>query len=186
MVSTALPVRRARRRAIWLRGLRLKAAILRARRMMSPRSGGVICENRAERRIVQSGFHYHYARLIEAMYALERMQELLDDPAILGTKVRAHAGVNNLEGIGVIEAPRGTLFHDYTVDENGQILKVNLIIATGQNNLAMNRTVAQIARRNRISTSDCILLTRRGLSNPVRPCGIVASSAPWTPNVRRC
>ena len=48
--------------------------------------------------------------------------------------------------MGVSEAPRGTLFHDYTVDRNGLLQKVNLIIATGQNNLAMNRTVAQIAR----------------------------------------
>jgi NAD-reducing hydrogenase large subunit len=48
--------------------------------------------------------------------------------------------------VGVSEAPRGTLFHHYQVDENGLMLKVNLIIATGQNNLAMNRTVAQISR----------------------------------------
>jgi NAD-reducing hydrogenase large subunit len=48
--------------------------------------------------------------------------------------------------VGVSEAPRGTLFHHYQIDENGLMLKVNLIIATGQNNLAMNRTVAQIAR----------------------------------------
>ena len=48
--------------------------------------------------------------------------------------------------MGVSEAPRGTLFHHYTVDEDGLIKKVNMIIATGQNNLAMNRTVAQIAR----------------------------------------
>jgi NAD-reducing hydrogenase large subunit len=48
--------------------------------------------------------------------------------------------------VGVSEAPRGTLFHDYNVDRNGLIQKVNLIVATGQNNLAMNRTVAQIAK----------------------------------------
>jgi NAD-reducing hydrogenase large subunit len=51
-----------------------------------------------------------------------------------------------LRGIGVSEAPRGTLFHDYTVDRDGLLKKVNLIVATGQNNLAMNRTVAQIAQ----------------------------------------
>ena len=61
-------------------------------------------------------------------------------------RTRAQAGINNLEGIGVSEAPRGTLFHHYKVDENGLIEKVNLVIATGNNNLAMNKTVAQIAK----------------------------------------
>jgi NAD-reducing hydrogenase large subunit len=98
-------------------------------------------------RIVQSGFHYHYARLIEALYALERMQELLDDPAILGTKVRAHADVNNLEGIGVIEAPRGTLIHHYKVNDDGAITWANLIVATGHNNLAISRGILQVAKR---------------------------------------
>ena len=98
-------------------------------------------------RIVQSGFHYHYARLIEALYGLERMHELLDDPAILGTKVRAHAGVNNLEGVGVIEAPRGTLIHHYRVDDNGAMTWANLIVATGHNNLAIGRGILQVARR---------------------------------------
>ena len=98
-------------------------------------------------RIVQSGFHYHYARLIEALYALERMQELLADPAILATKVRAHADVNNLEGVGVIEAPRGTLIHNYKVDDNGAITWANLIVATGHNNLAISRGILQVAKR---------------------------------------
>jgi NAD-reducing hydrogenase large subunit len=98
-------------------------------------------------RIVQSGFHYHYARLIEATYALERMAELLADPAILGAKIRAHAGVNNLEGTGIIEAPRGTLIHNYKVDDNGAMTWANLIVATGHNNLAIGRGVLQVARR---------------------------------------
>jgi NAD-reducing hydrogenase large subunit len=98
-------------------------------------------------RIVQSGFHYHYARLIEALYGLERMKELLDDPSILDTKVRAHAGVNDPEGVGIIEAPRGTLIHHYKVDENGAITWVNLVVATGHNNLAMGRGVEQVAKR---------------------------------------
>jgi NAD-reducing hydrogenase large subunit len=59
---------------------------------------------------------------------------------------RLKAGINHERGVGVSEAPRGTLFHDYTVDENGLIKKVNMIIATGHNNLAMNRTVKQIAQ----------------------------------------
>ena len=98
-------------------------------------------------RIVQSGFHYHYARLIEAMYALERMQELLDDPAILGTMIRAHAGVNNLEGTGIIEAPRGTLIHHYKVNGDGAMTWANLIVATGHNNLAIGRGILQVAKR---------------------------------------
>jgi NAD-reducing hydrogenase large subunit len=71
---------------------------------------------------------------------------LLDDPDVLSTLLRAETRINQLEEVGVSEAPRGTLFHDYQVDGNGLMEKVNLIIATGQNNLAMNRTVAQIAR----------------------------------------
>ncbi len=98
-------------------------------------------------RIVQSGFHYHYARLIEALYGLERMQALLDDPASLGAKVRARADVNNLEGTGVIEAPRGTLIHHYRVDDNGAMTWANLIVATGHNNLAISRGVFDVARR---------------------------------------
>jgi NAD-reducing hydrogenase large subunit len=70
----------------------------------------------------------------------------LDDPEITSTKVRSQAGVNQLYSVGVSEAPRGTLFHEYTVDEDGILKRVNLIIATGQNNLAMNQTVRQIAQ----------------------------------------
>ncbi|MCY7366612.1 MAG: nickel-dependent hydrogenase large subunit, partial [Chamaesiphon sp.] len=62
------------------------------------------------------------------------------------SRVRAHGGVNQLNAVGVSEAPRGTLFHHYQVDENGLIERVNLIIATGQNNLAMNKTITQIAQ----------------------------------------
>ncbi|RPH87006.1 MAG: Ni/Fe hydrogenase subunit alpha, partial [Chroococcales cyanobacterium metabat2.561] len=71
---------------------------------------------------------------------------LIDDPDIVSPRCRAEAGINNLQGVGVSEAPRGTLFHDYKVDENGLIETVNLIIATGNNNLAMNQTVKQIAQ----------------------------------------
>ncbi|MCB0005279.1 MAG: Ni/Fe hydrogenase subunit alpha [Anaerolineales bacterium] len=95
---------------------------------------------------VSSSFHYHYARLIEILFSLEKIEETVQDPTILNTNVRGHAGVNQTVGIGVSEAPRGTLFHEYEVDEHGILQKVNLIIATGQNNLAMNRTVQQIAQ----------------------------------------
>ena len=94
-----------------------------------------------------SAFYYHFSRLIEILGAVERIAELVDDPDVRSADFRARAGVNRLEGVGCSEAPRGTLFHHYQVDRNGIIQKVNLIIATGQNNLAMNRTVTQIARR---------------------------------------
>lgn len=96
---------------------------------------------------VQSTFYAHYARLIEVLFALERMQQLLEDRAILSPHVRAHASANAFEGIGVAEAPRGTLIHHYTVDEHGLIRDANLVIATGHNNLAMNRGVLQVAKR---------------------------------------
>jgi NAD-reducing hydrogenase large subunit len=95
---------------------------------------------------INSSFFYHYARLIEILVCIEQIEKLLEDSDLNSDRLRAKAGINQLEGIGVSEAPRGTLFHHYHVDENGLMKKVNLIIATGQNNLAMNRTVAQIAR----------------------------------------
>ena len=95
---------------------------------------------------VTSSFLYHYARLIEILASLEFIERYMDDPELLSDYLRADAGINSLRGVGASEAPRGTLFHDYTVDRNGLLKKVNLIVATGQNNLAMNQTVAQIAR----------------------------------------
>jgi NAD-reducing hydrogenase large subunit len=100
-----------------------------------------------QRHVVLSNFQNHYARLIEILYALERMQQLLENPEILSSRVRAQAGPNRAEGIGVIEAPRGTLIHHYQIDENGLITRVNLVVATGHNNLAMNRGVLQVAKR---------------------------------------
>ena len=96
---------------------------------------------------VTSSFFYHYARLVEVLGALERIGLMLDDPDLGSERLRADAGINRLEGVGVSEAPRGTLFHHYTVDEHGLITAVNLVIASGHNNLAMSRTVEQIARR---------------------------------------
>ncbi|HEV2278016.1 MAG TPA: Ni/Fe hydrogenase subunit alpha [Acidobacteriaceae bacterium] len=93
-----------------------------------------------------SSFYYHYARLIEMLHAAEKIEALLADRSILSKHVRATASVNNLEGVGVAEAPRGTLIHHYKVDENGLITWANLIIATGHNNGAMNRGILQAAR----------------------------------------
>ena len=85
-------------------------------------------------------------RFYQEVFGLERIGQLLDNPAILDHDVRAHAARNRHEGVGVAEAPRGTLFHHYQVDDDGLITRVNLLIATGQNNLAMNRAVEQVAR----------------------------------------
>ncbi|MBE9137088.1 Ni/Fe hydrogenase subunit alpha [Nodosilinea sp. LEGE 07088] len=95
---------------------------------------------------VNSSFFYHYARLIEILACVERIEIALDDPDLQSDQLRARADVNQREAIGVGEAPRGTLFHHYKIDQTGLLTQVNLIIATGQNNLAMNRTISQIAR----------------------------------------
>jgi len=97
--------------------------------------------------VPNSAFLYHYARLIEILYAIERVEVLLDDPQILDTHVRATAGVNAMEGIGMIEAPRGTLIHHYKVNQDGAITWANLIVATGHNNLAIGRSVQQVSER---------------------------------------
>lgn len=89
---------------------------------------------------------YHYTRLIEILNCLERAEEILKDDGICGTDIRITADPSNEEGIGVIEAPRGTLIHHYWVDKYGAIQKVNLIVATGHNNIAMNRSIKLVAR----------------------------------------
>lgn len=95
---------------------------------------------------VSSSFHYHYARLIEILHSLEKIAETVADPTITDIRVRSQAGVNQNKAVGATEAPRGTLFHEYEIDDDGILQHVNLVIATGQNNLAMNRTVRQIAQ----------------------------------------
>ncbi|MBO3809795.1 MAG: Ni/Fe hydrogenase subunit alpha, partial [Candidatus Brockarchaeota archaeon] len=95
--------------------------------------------------VVQNTFMYHYARLIEIVYCVEKAEEILRDPEVLDANVQAKASLNKREGTGVIEAPRGTLIHHYRVDEQGRISWVNLIVATVNNNLAFNRAVTQVA-----------------------------------------
>jgi len=92
-------------------------------------------------------FDYHYTRLLEILASIERMELLLADEDILSPHIRAEAGINQLEGVGIHEAPRGTLIHHYKVDENGIIEKANFIVSTGHNNLAMNMAVKQIAKK---------------------------------------
>jgi NAD-reducing hydrogenase large subunit len=96
---------------------------------------------------VSSSFHNHYARLVEILFAIEQLDRLTARDDILDSKVRARARGNQNRGIGITEAPRGTLIHDYTIDDEGRIVAANLIVATGHNQLAMNRSVLQVARR---------------------------------------
>jgi NAD-reducing hydrogenase large subunit len=94
---------------------------------------------------VEGSMYYHYARLIEIMFGIERAEQLLNHKDICGDDLIAESYQILPEGIGVIEAPRGTLFHHYMVDETGGIERVNLIVASGQNNFAMNRAVTEVA-----------------------------------------
>lgn len=89
---------------------------------------------------------YHYARLIELLNCLEKAQALLTHDKICGNEIRITADPVNEEGVGVIEAPRGTLIHHYGVDSYGVIKQVNLIVATGHNNIAMNRSIELVAK----------------------------------------
>lgn len=95
---------------------------------------------------VENTLHYHYTRLIEALYAAENVRVLLDDADILSTDIlntrQDYKGV----GVGVIEAPRGTLWHHYWANPNGQLTRVNLIVATGNNNWAMSKAVDSVAK----------------------------------------
>ena len=97
--------------------------------------------------IVHYTLYYHYARLIETLYAAERLGELLIDIDVCSNDLHCPQGKELYpEGVGIVEAPRGTLIHHYKVDENGAITAANLIVATGHNNIAINRGVEQVAR----------------------------------------
>jgi NAD-reducing hydrogenase large subunit len=102
---------------------------------------------RAKGRVQTSSFYYHWARLIEILYGLERAQQLLESLDITSTDILVPNQPTRREGVGVVEAPRGTLIHHYWVDADGRVEKTNLIVATGHNNLAMNRGVQAIARK---------------------------------------
>jgi len=94
--------------------------------------------------MVHSTLAFHWTRLIEVLHCAESIKELLHDPDIMGHDLVAQ-GERRFEGIGVIEAPRGTLFHHYQVDENDIVTKANLIVSTTSNNMAMNESVRQVA-----------------------------------------
>ena len=97
---------------------------------------------------IEGSLYYHYARMIEALYGVERIGQLLDDPDIMSTNVRNYPPLSNVpgQGVGVVESPRGTLFHDYSTDENGVLTRVNLIVATGNNNWAMHTAAGVVAK----------------------------------------
>ena len=118
-----------------------------ASKISTPQANAALREWKAGNPVRRSSFYYHWARLIEILYTLERIQELLDDPDICSTDLMVSGRPENGQGVGVIEAPRGTLFHHYWVDGTGRIEKVNLIVATGHNNLAMNRSVLSVAKK---------------------------------------
>ena len=94
---------------------------------------------------VNSTLAFHWARLIELLYATERAQELIKDPEITSKKIRNPVGEPG-EGIGVTEAARGTLIHHYKLDKNGLIDKANLIVATTNNSGAINMSIRDAAK----------------------------------------
>jgi NAD-reducing hydrogenase large subunit len=87
---------------------------------------------------------YHWARMIEVVHSIEMIERLLHDPDLQGTDLVV-SGERKREGVGVIEAPRGTLFHHYRIDENDLVTMCNLIVSTTSNNEAMNRSVRRVA-----------------------------------------
>jgi F420-non-reducing hydrogenase large subunit len=88
----------------------------------------------------------HWARVVELLYAAERMKEIADDPELTDPDVRTVPTETPVEGIGVVEAPRGTLFHHYQTDERGVITKANLIVATQNNAARMAMSVEKAAK----------------------------------------
>lgn len=94
--------------------------------------------------MVQSTLAYHWARLIELLHCAEAIRDLLNDDDIVGSDLKVK-GQMQQQGIGVLEAPRGTLFHDYQIDDDGLVTKANLIVSTTNNNRAMNQSIRQVA-----------------------------------------
>ncbi|RLG36609.1 Ni/Fe hydrogenase subunit alpha [Candidatus Alkanophaga liquidiphilum] len=95
---------------------------------------------------VHNTLAFHWARLVENLYAAERLMELIQDSEITSKDVRAELGEPE-EGVGCVEAPRGTLFHHYWTDNEGIVTKLNLIVATGHNNAAMCMSIKKAAQK---------------------------------------
>ena len=98
------------------------------------------------RRPVHNRFATHWARLVELLYAAERMVELASDPSLTDPDVRARLEATPREGIGCVEAPRGTLTHHYTTDERGIVTGVNLVVGTTNNHAALALSITKAAR----------------------------------------
>jgi NAD-reducing hydrogenase large subunit len=96
---------------------------------------------------VQSTMAYHWARLIELLYCTEAIAELLCDPDLIGNDLRLQGDLQ-CSGTGVVEAPRGTLFHHYEIDENSIVTKASLIVSTTNNNQAMNESIRKVANQH--------------------------------------
>ena len=88
----------------------------------------------------------HWARLIELLYAAERSLELVEDPEITSTDIRTIPTEVPTEGVGIVEAPRGTLTHHYTTDERGLLTKVNLIVGTTNNYASIDLAILKAAK----------------------------------------
>jgi len=97
-------------------------------------------------KLVSASLAYHWARMIEMLHAAEGIRELLEDPDVLGTDLVTR-GEKALVGVGLVEAPRGTLFHHYKINEDDAIEKANLIVSTTNNNQAMNTAVREVAAK---------------------------------------
>ena len=94
--------------------------------------------------LMQSTLAYHWARMIELLYCAEGIKVLLNDPDLLASDLVVKGEMQS-RGIGVIEAPRGTLFHHYEIDDNGIVTRANLIVSTTNNNTAMNESIRRVA-----------------------------------------
>ena len=97
-------------------------------------------------RAAHSTLGFHWARMIEMLHSAEAIKDLLHDDDLLGTDLMA-SGPRQARGVGVIEAPRGTLIHHYRVDENDQVARANLIVSTTHNNHAMNIAIREVAKK---------------------------------------
>ena len=115
--------------------------------------------------------HTHWARLIETLHAAEMIRDLLHDADLQGTDLMV-TGKREAEGVGIIEAPRGTLFHHYRVSPDDQIVMANLIVSTTNNNEPMNRAVNYVARALMTKAKEITegMMNARGSGHPgLRP-----------------
>jgi F420-non-reducing hydrogenase large subunit len=122
----------------------------------------------------------HWARVIELLYATERAFELIRDPEITGEKIRIIPRETPTEGVGIVEAPRGTLTHHYVTDERGVLTKVNLIVGTTNNHAAISMSIKKAAQgliKKGVDVSDGILNMIEMAFRAYDPCFACATHA---------